>query len=93
MLAQSANGVALTEGNTPVTGMARTQAALRGRRPVARLGSSMRENREIPCLAGGDGRAGNWRRNESPWSRVPRDGKSGEGDPRNRTRTLTRNDG
>jgi RNA-directed DNA polymerase len=45
-------------------------------------GNSMRENREIPCSARDDGKAEGWRRTESPWSRVPRDEKCGEGDPR-----------
>jgi hypothetical protein len=46
-------------------------------------GSSMRENREIPCLTRGDGKFRIGEGTESPWSRVPRDEKSGEGDPRN----------
>jgi RNA-directed DNA polymerase len=45
-------------------------------------GNSMRENREIPCPARDDGRADGCRGAESPWFRVPRDGKSYEGDPR-----------
>jgi hypothetical protein len=49
-------------------------------------GSSMRENREIPCLAREDGKSGNGNGTESPWSRVPLDEKCGEGDPRNRSK-------
>jgi len=48
-------------------------------------GNSMRENREIPCSARDDVKAEGWKRTESPWSRVPRDGKCGEGDPRHRS--------
>ena len=71
---QGADEVALTEGNTSMPAMARAWMALRGRRPAARLGSFMRENRESPCLTGDDGGDGSWRRTESSWSRVPRDG-------------------
>ena len=48
-------------------------------------GNSMRENREIPCSARDDGKVEGWKRTESPWSRVPRDEKCGEGDPRHRS--------
>jgi hypothetical protein len=45
----------------------------------------MRENREIPCLARVDGKPEGLKRTEAPWPRVPRDGKSGEGERRGRT--------
>jgi len=45
-------------------------------------GSSMHENREIPCPARIDGKPEDWKRTEAPWPRVPRDGKCGEGDQR-----------
>jgi group II intron reverse transcriptase/maturase len=48
-------------------------------------GNSMRENREIPCSAREDGKTGDGERTESSWSRVPRDEKCGEDDPRPRS--------
>jgi RNA-directed DNA polymerase len=47
-------------------------------------GNSMRENREIPCSTTGNGAAMGEERTGTPWSRVPRDGKSGEGAPKYR---------
>jgi RNA-directed DNA polymerase len=45
----------------------------------------MRENREIPGPTRDDGKDEGEKKTESPWPRVPRDEKSGEGDPRPET--------
>ena len=47
-------------------------------------GSSMRENRESPGPTRDDGKDEGGKRTGSPWPRVPRDEKSGEGDTRQR---------
>jgi len=44
----------------------------------------MRENRESPGPTRDDGKDEGGKRTESPWPRVPRDEKSGEGDTRQR---------
>jgi hypothetical protein len=44
----------------------------------------MRENREISYPTRMDGKDEGCKRTESPWSRVPRGGKSGEGETRHR---------
>jgi hypothetical protein len=44
----------------------------------------MRENRESPGPTRDDSKDESRKRTESPWPRVPRDGKCGEGDPRDR---------
>jgi RNA-directed DNA polymerase len=57
---------------------------LRGRRPPTRVEAPWRENREIPGPTRDDGKDEGGKRTGTPWPRVPRDGKCGEGDSRER---------
>jgi hypothetical protein len=76
------------EGDTGRTVSARYAPGPAGSETPGTYGNSLHGIREIPCLAREDGQSEGRRGTESPWSRVPRDGKSDEGDPRGTKRNL-----
>jgi hypothetical protein len=71
-----------TKGNTGRTASARYAPGPAGSETPGTHGSFLHGIREILCLTRNGGKSRSRGGTESPWSPVPRDGKSGEGDPR-----------